>query len=242
MQPVKKLSYDEKLSVRFNNIKRFETELKWIKLLQTTSPLGFNDNIYHEGKISKMSDFDVCSLMEFRSIYPGFMVKGKKKITNVKDVLQKNTENSLTELSTKLREHSRHALLLFLCSLPIPVLCILDIEAYRFYDRNHQMYDAALLIICYTQHALRPLIDSDVNHKRHFIKIPFIDKGIDFIDLSSIHVFEDKFVTSCIPFYFQTFQQPIICYNFNKPIRNKIFNFNKLVSDLDIDAILSLEI
>ena len=33
-------------------IKRHESELKWIKLLQTPFTLGFNDNIYHEGNIS----------------------------------------------------------------------------------------------------------------------------------------------------------------------------------------------
>ena len=32
---------------------------KWIKLLQTPHPLGFNDNIYHEGNISRLPDFDV---------------------------------------------------------------------------------------------------------------------------------------------------------------------------------------
>ena len=60
VQPVDKLSYDENSTstVRFNTIKRFETELKWIKLLQSASPLCFNDNIYHEGNISKMPDFD----------------------------------------------------------------------------------------------------------------------------------------------------------------------------------------
>ena len=31
-------------------------------------------------------------------------------------------------------------------------------------------------------------------------------------------------------------EPPIICYKYNKPIRNTIFNFNKLVSDLDIHA------
>ena len=58
--------YDETSSVRFNTIKRLETELKWIKLLQSASPLGFNDNIYQEGNISKMPDFDVFSLLEIR--------------------------------------------------------------------------------------------------------------------------------------------------------------------------------
>ena len=66
MQLVEKLSYDKNSSVNFNNIKRFETELKWIKLLQIASPLGLDDSIYHEGNISKMPDLDVVSLFEIR--------------------------------------------------------------------------------------------------------------------------------------------------------------------------------
>ena len=54
VQPVEKLTYDKNSSSRFKIIKRHETELKWIKLLQTPFPLGFNDNIYHEGNISKI--------------------------------------------------------------------------------------------------------------------------------------------------------------------------------------------
>ena len=73
-----------------------------------------------------------------------------------------------------------------------------------------------------------------LNHKRHFITIPFINKGIEFIDLPSI--FKDRSVTSSIPAYFQNSEPPIICYKYNKPIRNTVFNFNKLVSDLDIHA------
>ena len=63
---MEKLIYDENSSVRFNTIKRLETELKWIKLLQSVSHLGFNDNIYQEGNISKMPDFDVFCLLEIR--------------------------------------------------------------------------------------------------------------------------------------------------------------------------------
>ena len=67
VQPVEKLSNDENSTVRFNHvtIKRFETELKWIKLLQSASPLDFNDNIYNVGNISKMPDFDLFILLEF---------------------------------------------------------------------------------------------------------------------------------------------------------------------------------
>ena len=100
-----------------------------------------------------------------------------------------------------------------LSSLSISVLRILDTEANKFYDRNHQLYDAALLTRCYTQRALRPFIDSETNHKRHFIKISFINKGIEFIDLPSI--FKDRSVTSSIPAYFQNSEPPIICYKYN---------------------------
>ena len=48
VQQVDKLSNDKKSTGRFNTIKRFETELEWIKLLQSASPLGFNDSSYHE--------------------------------------------------------------------------------------------------------------------------------------------------------------------------------------------------
>ena len=82
-------------------------------------------------------------------------------------------------------------------SLPVSSLRKLDDEASKFYDRKHNLYEAALLTRCYTQHALRPYIDSDINHIRHFIKIPFINKGIEFIDLPSI--FRDNNVISAIP-------------------------------------------
>ena len=136
---VEKFIYDENSSVRFNTIKRFETELKWIKLLQCASPLGFNDNIYQEGNISKMPDFDVFSLLEIRKrkrISHGKRQKGNDKR---KRCAAQKSGTSLYNLSSKLRGHGRHAMLSFLSTLPIPVLRVLDIEANMFYDRNRQM-------------------------------------------------------------------------------------------------------
>ena len=72
------------------------------------------------------------------------------------------------------------------------------------------MFEAALLTRCYTQHALRPFADAESNHQRHLIKIPFINKGMDFIDSPSI--FQKWSVTSSIPDYFQNSEPPIICY------------------------------
>ena len=144
----------------------------------------------------------------------------------------KRTNTSLKDLSQELKGNGRHSMFSFLCSLPISVLRVLETDANKFCDRNHQLYDAALWTRCYTQHALRPFIDTETNHKRHFIKVPFINKGIEFIDLHSI--FKDRSITSYTPSYFKNAEPPILCYKYNKTIRNTIFNFNKLVSDLNI--------
>ena len=101
-----------------------------------------------------------------------------------------------------------------LVTLSISSLRNLDIEANEFYDRAHPQYDTAFLTLCYTQHALRPCIDSEINHIRHLIKIQFVNKGIEFINLPSI--FKDKFVIFSIPTYFENKESPIICYKYNK--------------------------
>ena len=58
---------------------------------------------------------------------------------------------------------------------------------------------------------------------------------MEFIDLHRI--FKDNLVISSIPNYSNNSETPIICYKYNKPIRSTIFNFNKIVTDTDIDSI-----
>ena len=92
-----------------------------------------------------------------------------------------------------------HGLLSFLSSLPISGLRNLELEANKFYDRAIKLYKAAVFTRCYVQHFLSPYIDSEVNHKRHFIKTLFINKVMEFIDLHSI--FKDTLVISSISNY-----------------------------------------
>ena len=66
------------------------------------------------------------------------------------------------------------------------------------------------------------------------MKIPFINKGVEFIDLPS--TFRDNTIISSTPSYFENTESRIICYKYNKLIRNTILNFNKQVSDLDIET------
>ena len=57
---------------------------------------------------------------------------------------------------------------------------------------------------------------------------------MEFIDLHSI--FKDNSVISSIPNYVNNSETPIICYQYNKPIRSIIFNFDKIVTYIDIDS------
>ena len=64
-----------------------------------------------------------------------------------------------------------------LVTLSISSLCNLNIEANKFFDRAHRLYDAASLTRCYTQYARRPYIDLEINHT---CLRQFVNKGIEF--------------------------------------------------------------
>ena len=57
---------------------------------------------------------------------------------------------------------------------------------------------------------------------------------MEFIDLHSI--FKDSSVIASIQNYFNNSETPIICYKYIKPIRSSVFNFNKIVTDRNIDS------
>ena len=57
-------------------------------------------------------------------------------------------------------------------------------------------------------------------------------RRLNFINLPSI--FKDKFVISSITNNFENMESPIICNKYNKNIRSTVFNYNKLVTELNI--------
>jgi uncharacterized protein YjaZ len=121
-----------------------------------------------------------------------------------------------------------------LTSLSLRSLKTLDEEADNIVIQTDPLYTAAYLIQSFTQHILRPHIDTTAEHDRHFLKVTFLNKGIDFIDLPSI--FRDKRVTDAIPKYFKNSEIQIICHKYKTPVRNIIYNYNKIVSDLDVES------
>ena len=80
IQPVEKIVYDGNSTQRCRNILRHEVELTWIKLLQTPHPLGFNDNIHHEGNIYRLPDFYVFTLLDIHNAISDLTVDVKMEI------------------------------------------------------------------------------------------------------------------------------------------------------------------
>ena len=108
---------------------------------------------------------------------------GNRKNGNIKRKIctEKRLNTSLKDFSLTLNNHGRHGLFSFLSSLPISVLRNIEFEANKLYNRANKLYKAALLARCYVHYFLSPYIDSEVNHKRHFIKIPFINKVLSLL-------------------------------------------------------------
>ena len=120
IHPVEKIIFGDNSTKRYRNILRHELELKWIQLLQTPHPLGFNDNIYDEGNISRLPDFDVFSLLDIRK--SNNQSHGKRKNGNLK---RKNKHVlTLSELSIILKHSGRHMALSRLVTLSISSLVI----------------------------------------------------------------------------------------------------------------------
>ena len=70
-----------------------------------------------------------------------------------------------------------------------------------------------------------------------FIKIPFINKSMEFIDLHII--FKGNSVISYFSNYLNNSETHIVCYKYDKPNRFSIFHLNKTVTDINIDSNIS---
>ena len=88
VQPLEKISYDEKSSVRFKNIKRFETELKWIKLLQTPFHWDLTTTLTMRVIFPKWPILMYLHFQSLVNVNLDLMVYGKKVMTNVNGALQ----------------------------------------------------------------------------------------------------------------------------------------------------------
>ena len=130
---------------------------------------------------------------------------------------------------TKLKQHKIKTTI----SLPkLRELQSLALESTN-YDYESAEYRVTAIILDTAHYRLfRPVrSDQSTDAKTHFIKLDFINKGIDAVNLPSI--LRSKSVTETVPTYFKEKEPPIISYTYTKTIASKIFNFSSTLSDLD---------
>ena len=102
------------------------------------------------------------------------------------------------------------------------------------YDYESAEYRVTAIVLDTAQYRLFRPVCSDLlstDAKTHFIKLDFINKGIDAVNLPSI--LRSKSVTETVPTYFKEKEPPIISYTYTKTIASKIFNFSATLLDLD---------
>ena len=87
--------------------------LNGLIFLQSHFPLDFNDNIYHEGNISKMPDFDFFLFWNVNNVKS--RSHGKRKNGNIKrkTCTEKCLNTSLKDLSLALTNHGLYGLFSF---------------------------------------------------------------------------------------------------------------------------------
>ena len=89
----------------------------------------------------------------------------------------------------------------------------LPIEANKFYDTAHRLYDAALLTRCYIQHSLRPYIDVEMYFFGILSKINLSTK--EWNPLTYPVYLEINLLSLIVPLILKS---SIICYKYNEHI------------------------
>ena len=102
------------------------------------------------------------------------------------------------------------------------------------YEYESAEYRVTAIILDKAQLRLFRPVRSDLQStdaKTHFIKLDFINMGIDAANLQSI--LRSKSVIEIVPTYFKEKEPPIISYTYTKTIASKIFSFSSTLADLD---------
>ena len=130
---------------------------------------------------------------------------------------------------------------------------ILDIANYRLFrpvrsqqtlestdfDYSSAKYTVTSIILDIANYRLFRPVRSDVPAEKpmHFMKIKFLNKAVDAINLPAL--LRSTSVTDKIPVYFRYKQPPIVSYEYTGTVASKLFNFAPTLSNLIVSEYLS---
>ena len=220
---------------------RRERELFWIKELGTAKPYSFNDQIKGVGTLSSTS----CKKT---NVYTLFNKHQRRKRSHGKRHYYKKAphpESSIHALITLIdmtdQPEGVHEIKTHLFSMSLPQLSSLQEIALESTntDFSSAEYRVTSIILDISHYRLFKPVKSDVpaEKPKHFMKIKFLHKGIDAINLPQL--LRSQSVLDKISAYFKDKEPPIISYQYTNTVANKLFNFSSTLSNLDITNYLS---
>ena len=213
-------------------------ELFWIKELGTAKPYGCNDQIKGVGTLSSIS----CKKT---NIYSLFNKQPRRKRSHGKRRYNKRpdiTRSTLVDLVDMIgKPDGVHKINTKLFSISFPQLhCLqeLALESTNF-DYSSAEYRVIAIILDIANFRLFRPVRSDVpaENPKHFMKIKFLNKAVDAINLPAL--LRSTSVTNKIPVYFRDKEPPIVSYEYTSTVASKLFNFSPALSNLNVSEYFS---
>ena len=114
----------------------------------------------------------------------------------------------------------------------------LALESTNF-DYSSAEYRVIAIILDIANYRLFRPVRSDVPAVKpnHFMKIKFLNKAVDAINLPAL--LRSTSVTDKIPVYFRDKEPPFVSYEYNSTVASKLFNFAPTLSNLNVSEYLS---
>ena len=109
----------------------------------------------------------------------------------------------------------------------------LALESTNF-DYSSAEYRAIAIILDIANFRLFRPVRSDVpaEKPKHFMKIKFLNKAVDAINLPAL--LRSTSVTNKMPVYFRDKEPPIVSYEYTSTVASKLFNFAPALSNLNV--------
>ena len=216
-------------------------ELFWIKELGTAKPYGFNDQIKGVGTLSSI-------LCKKTNIYSLFNQQPRRKRSDGKRHYNKKapqpdiTMSTLVDLVDMIEKpEGVHKINTNLFSISFPQLCCLQelaLESTNF-DYSSVEYRTIAIILDIANFRLFRPVRSDVpaENPKHFMKIKFLNKAVDAINLPAL--LRSTSVINKIPVYFRDKEPPVVSYEYTSTVASKLFNFSSALSNLNVSEYFS---
>lgn len=215
-------------------IKRWKQEDHWILKLRTLYPYGLNDHLNFPSKDSNTDEpVGIC----FPSLPRNFARPTHR-------VYKKPIKSNHLIFIAKLRhifEHNIHQASKFirvsLANMPKRDLKSLAIEINNLIldddAEAHSLWFTMMLDIIETKLYKPPAPKAVKKIPKYRISIPFINKALDFINLSQL--LRSNHSKDNMPPSLSNEDIPMVVYSLSQPIRSKILNYKKFVKELDLD-------